>query len=68
VRAAFHQPPRGLPLSERDGVVQWCAAGDDCAVGLDVGASVEQGVEGFDVSLEAAQCSGVSVCGPVNRA
>jgi hypothetical protein len=45
VRATFDQPPGGVPLSEGGGVGQRCAAGDDRAVGIDVGAGVEEGVE-----------------------
>jgi len=49
MRAAFHQPPGGLPLCERGRVVEWGAARDDSAVGLDVRAGVQQRVEGLDV-------------------
>ena len=48
-RAAFQQPAGGVPLAEGDGVGHRGAAGDHGAVGLDVGAGVEQRVERLDV-------------------
>ena len=47
--AAFEELPCGVPLAVGDRVGDRCAAGDDGAVGFDVGAGVQERVERVDV-------------------